>query len=50
MRHLLSKKEIIIDLTSLLDVIFIVLMVVMVSQKMQQQSIRKSRLMPACSN
>ncbi len=38
MRHLLSKKEIIIDLTSLLDVIFIVLMVVMVSQKMQDQS------------
>ncbi len=40
MRHLLSKKEIIIDLTSLLDVIFIVLMVVMVSQKMQQQSVQ----------
>ena len=40
MRHLLSKKEIIIDLTSLLDVIFIVLMVVMVSQKMQEQSVQ----------
>ena len=35
MRHLLSKKDIIIDLTSLLDVIFIVLMVVMFSQNLQ---------------
>ena len=40
MRHLLSKKEIIIDLTSLLDVIFIVLMVVMVALNLNDQSAR----------
>ncbi len=41
MRHLLSKKEIIIDLTSLLDVIFIVLMVVMFGQTVQKSTVEQ---------